>query len=58
MGWRNYDSVQFMRNCYIELIGINLSIGYQITFAQIRKLCLDLRGLIKQSLVKMNVEQY
>ena len=51
MGWKNYDRIQFMRNCYVELSGIDLSIGYQQAFAQIRKLGLDMRTLVKQTLV-------
>eukprot|EP01022_Parablepharisma_sp_SALTPOND_P032460 TRINITY_DN846_c0_g1_i1.p3 TRINITY_DN846_c0_g1~~TRINITY_DN846_c0_g1_i1.p3 ORF type:complete len:452 (+),score=50.40 TRINITY_DN846_c0_g1_i1:8057-9412(+) len=51
MGWKNYDIIQFMRNCYVELLGVDLSVAYQQAFAQIRKLCLDLRALIKQTLV-------
>ncbi len=51
MGWKNYDTIQFMRNCYVELCGIDLDISYQQAFAQIRKFGLDLRALVKQTLV-------
>ncbi len=51
MAWKNYDAVQFMRNCFVELMGMDTDMAYQQAFSQIRKLCLDLRTLIKQTLV-------
>ena len=51
MGWKNYDTIQFMKNCYIELAGIDLVVSYQQAFSHIRKLCLDLRTIVKETLV-------
>eukprot|EP00826_Nyctotherus_ovalis_P049991 TRINITY_DN6082_c0_g1_i7.p1 TRINITY_DN6082_c0_g1~~TRINITY_DN6082_c0_g1_i7.p1 ORF type:complete len:333 (-),score=98.64 TRINITY_DN6082_c0_g1_i7:856-1854(-) len=53
MGWKNYDAIQLMRNCYVELAGINLVVSYQQAFSHIRKLCLDLRNAMKEALVSV-----
>lgn len=50
-GWKNYDAIQLMRNCYVELAGIDLVVSYQLAFSHIRKLCLELRNTMKEALV-------
>ena len=39
------DSLRTSQNCFIELLSIDRSIGYQLGFQYIRQLCLHLRTI-------------
>ena len=49
------DSLRVTQNCFVELLSINRSIGYQLGFQYIRALCLHLRT-IRNNLTKDNIK--
>ena len=45
------DSLRTAQNCFIELLSVDRSVGYQLGFSYIRQLCLHLRT-IRNTLTK------
>ena len=47
MSWVNYLSIETMRNCFVELLGLDLSVSYQIVFTSLRQLTVYLSQTVK-----------
>lgn len=47
MSWSNYENVATMRNCFVDLLGIDMSISYQAVFSILRQLAMFLSQTVK-----------
>jgi nucleolar complex protein 2 len=47
MNWSNYLSIETMRKCFVDLLGIDLSASYQVVFASLRQLSMFLSQTVK-----------
>lgn len=47
MSWVSYIGVDIMRNCFVELLGLDLSASYQIVFTSMRQLSVYLSQIVK-----------
>lgn len=50
-GFAVQDGLRIAQNCFVELLGIDLSASYSLGFLYIRQLCLHLRN-IRNNLTK------
>jgi nucleolar complex protein 2 len=48
MSWDRYQAVDLMRSCFIDLLAVDLSEGYQVMFTYLRQLSLHLNTAIKK----------
>lgn len=47
MGWNNYQNVETMRKCFVDLLGVDMSSSYQVVFAILRQLAMYLSQTVK-----------